>query len=262
MAINITKQTEQYEKDFIELAQSFPSKYNIHTVWQDLITMLACEYSTIPSFSDTKSKMIRRTKMSEEVMAKYTDEEFNRFDQMCGIILDAIRGNLSHDFLDAVAYKLNIITASTKSTKISTIVSPSIKEAKQQIETKGYFPVVDSSINTGSELLALANTYKKESIDCMNSVLFVGQDTDQTAALTAYIKLTILGYSGRITILKEPTSSTPCDTLTCDTSAMNIWCTPMYLSSSWAQLKAIEELVTTMPDPSLFTVNVHKVKKQ
>ena len=262
MAKNITKQTEQYEKDFIELAQSLTSKHDIHTVWRDLITMFACERSTIPSFSDTKSKMIRRTKMSEEIMAKYADEEFNYFDQIFDIILDAIESNPSYDFLDAVAHKLNIITTSSKSTKISTVVSPSIIEAKQQIATKGYFPVVDSSINTGSELLALANTYKKESINCMNSVLFVGQDTDQTAALTAYIKLTILGYSGRITILKEPTSAIPCDTLICDTSAMNIWCTPMYLSPSWAQLKAIEEMVATMPDPSLFTVNVHKVKKQ
>lgn len=89
----------------------------------------------------------------------------------------------------------------------------------EQITKKGFVTVHDCCCGAGALLIALANAARTQGVNYQRNMIFVAQDIDFTAAMMAYVQLSLLGCRGSVTVENSLAPHPP--------AAENIWKLPM-----------------------------------
>jgi hypothetical protein len=88
--------------------------------------------------------------------------------------------------------------------------------------------VNDSCCGAGALLIAFANEAKRQGINYQQSIEFVAQDIDFTAAMMCYIQLSLIGCAGYV-IVGNTLTTPPTEPL----ANQNVWYTPLYFLDVW-----------------------------
>lgn len=228
--------------EFTKLFQSLCHSGNPYSVWQDFILLTACSISNALD----KRNFDKREELYLSIAKKYSAQQLNDFARMLAAVVLSLDRNPEQDFLGQLFMDLHLgndvcgqfFTPYSVAALMSDITIGNLMDT---VKEKGYVTVNDPTCGSGVMLIAAANkarkVLEKENLNFQNHTLLSGQDIDRTAALMAYIQLSLLGVAGYIKVgnsLTEPMSENDTDE--------NYWYTPMYFSDIWQTRRLLGHL--------------------
>lgn len=238
--------SETYKKEFIKLMDKFGYKYSRWNIWNDFLYVSAVALANATTEKDTTWQ--EREDQYLKIINKYTKEERQLLVEMFVQVILAFEDNLEQDFLGELYHMMNLQQNQKGQFFTPYHIAEFMAElniGKEGVEKeltqseKGYISVMDPAVGAGALLVAFANVCRKNKINYQQKILFIAQDIDQTAALMAYIQLSVIGASAIIIVgdsLAKPGFH----------EDNEVWMTPMYalnqwrFSSFWKQSEQIE----------------------
>lgn len=232
-----TKQQKAIYENFSSLA----SRHGHWEVWVDFITMAAC--SLCPS--DHKKHEAEYANIAK----KYTSDELNRFAGMLASTIESLEINPHQDFLGDLfmrfdlgnTWKGQFFTPYHVSICMAKMIAGNLKE---QLKEKAWVSVCDPTVGAGALLIAFAQECLLQEINYQTDVLFVAQDIDRTAAMMAFLQLSLLGCPGYVVVgdsILHPITG-PSLLLPIPHEGQEIWYTPMMATDIWQRRIAWEKL--------------------
>ncbi len=176
-------------------------------------------------------------------------EDIERFPKMFALTVDALEQNPYQDFWGDLfkrfelsnTWKDQFFTPHSICQAISAITAGGLTA---QLEDKPWISVNDPACGAGALLIAFAQECRRQKVDYQQSVLFVAQDIDRTAALMCFIQLSLLGCVGYVVVgdsLLTPTVG-PSVLLPVKQDGQEIWYTPMIYTGIWQYRLALEKI--------------------
>lgn len=228
---------DRYEKEFLGIFRKFSQSHTPWNVWRDFIFLSA----TAISNQVDKRPGVWDKRESEYLLTikRYSKDERFEIPTLLAYVTKSLQDNPAQDFLGRMFMTLELsnhwqgqfFTPYHLSELMAEIsVGGNIEE---RVRRSGYISVSDPACGAGSLIIAFANVCAKHGVDYRNSVLFAGQDVDETVALMCYIQMSLLGCAGYVAVgnsLTEPVKGTPINPVY---KRENLWFTPGYLSQPW-----------------------------
>lgn len=233
-----------YEKWFVEDFEDLCRTGEPWSVWRDFVVSTACAFSN--SIGVNAVDYEKREKEYSECINRLGGVDVPA--KMLSTIAIALTKNPEQDFLGDMFMRLNLgnhwkgqfFTPYSVCRLMSDI---NCGQAIENIKEKGWISVNDCACGAGATLISAANSFKSLDINYQESVLFVAQDIDRTAALMCYIQLSLLGCAGYVVVgdsLCNPLSGHPLFPQTNENH--ELWITPMFSSNIWAMRRAFNFL--------------------
>ena len=192
--------------------------------------------------------------MYKAIMKKYAPDEAEKFHELLMALIEGLDSNPNQDFLGSLYMVLDMgndangqfFTPYSVCQLMSQIDMDVVTET---VDKRGWTSVNDPACGAGATLISFANACVEQGINYQSSILFVGQDIDQTAACMCYLQLSLLGCPGYIIVgntLTSPPAGGEARGLIPATTE-NIWFTPFYFRSEWhsRRLAAVMDKLTT-----------------
>jgi len=184
--------------------------------------MIACSISN----SVDRAMFDQREQLYMHTIEKYTKDELNDVAQLFAIIVNALEDDPEQDFLGDLYSTLDLTNKNLCQVftpyhiaELLAILAHVDKAA--EIAEKGFTAAIDPCCGSGIMLIAAANVARKNDVNYQTQMVFVAQDIDFTAAMMAYIQLSLLGCVGFVGVGNTLTDPNP--------SRENIWNMPMNL---------------------------------
>lgn len=203
-------------------------RHNRWTIWADFVTMAACSLS----MADIERRE-ERERLYRDVSKKYTESELEQFSMMFASVVAGFEENPGQDLLGDLYMRLEL--GNSRNGQFFTpynvcvmMASISAGNLEAEISKKGYISVNDPCCGAGALLIAFANEARRQGINYQQSIEFVAQDIDFTAAMMCYIQLSLLGCSGYV-IIGNTLTTPPTEPL----ENQNVWYTPLYFLDVW-----------------------------
>lgn len=225
------------EKVFLRIFQRLSRRHSPWNVWRGFI------FTSATAISNRVDKRVdvwrKRENKYLSVIKQYDKDERLDIPVLLAYVTKSLQESPAQDFLGRMFMTLELsnhwqgqfFTPYHLSELMAEIsVGGNIEERVRQ---SGYISVSDPACGAGSLIIAFANVCAKHGVDYQNSVLFAGQDVDETAALMCYIQMSLLGCGGYVAVgnsLTEPVKGTPLRPVY---KRENLWFTPGYLSQPW-----------------------------
>jgi type I restriction-modification system DNA methylase subunit len=218
------------QKRFIDLFTNFAYRHNEWQVWRDFVATAACAISNV--FDNTHYD--QREKLYLDVMERYEPKEIEMFPKLLAIVVNALDENPHQDYLGTLFQLFELSNHwrgqfFTPYSVCEMIAKMQMQGLEERINNKGYVSVNDPACGAGALLIAFANAARANGINYQESVFFVAQDIDMTAAMMCYIQLSLIGCPGYVivgdTLKHPPTVPLP--------PGYEVWHTPMYYSNPW-----------------------------
>lgn len=227
-AARVSDFKDDHQKAICKAFYSLSDRHSRHALWSDFITLSACTIGQIDPLRKDE-----RERMYEQVAKSYTPEELDVIAQMFAQIVLGLEENPDQDFLGDLFMKLELsneyrgqfFTPYCVCKMMAEITEPSMGA---EIEQRGFISVNDPACGAGALLVAFANEALSQKVNYQQSVLFVAQDIDFTAAMMCYIQLSLLGCPGYV-IVGNTLTTPPTTPLT----EQNVWYTPFYFMGAW-----------------------------
>lgn len=228
---------DRYEKEFLGIFRKFSQSHAPWNVWRDFIFLSA----TAISNQVDKRPGVWRKRENEYLSAikRYNKDEQFEFPALLAYVTKSLRDNPAQDFLGRMFMTLELSNHWKGQFFTPYHVSELMAEIsigdnlEERIKQSAYISVNDPACGAGSLIIAFANVCTKHGVNYRQSVLFAGQDIDETAALMCYIQMSLLGCAGYVALgnsLTEPVKGTPINPVY---KRENLWFTPGYLSQPW-----------------------------
>jgi len=210
-------------------AQQFHEIFNTlcHTrssgqVWGDFVLMSACSISNAADMTMYE----QRERLYMQTVRNFKRDEVYKIKQLFDLIVDALERETEQDFLGDIYSELGLCSV-RKAQYFTPYIIAKMKaqllfgDLAETIKEKGFASVNEPACGSGVMLIAAANVALAQGINYQQSVVFVAQDIDFTAAMMAYIQLSLLGCVGFVGVGNTLTDPNP--------SRENIWNMPMNL---------------------------------
>lgn len=236
---------DEHQKAICTAFYRLSNTHSRHTLWRDFITMVACSFGQIDP-----AKREERAKMYRDAAEGYTVQEF---EAMCGMLAEITMGldaNPDQDFLGDLFMKLELFNEYagqffTPYNVCKMMGQMTIGDLKAEVNERGYVEVNDPACGAGAQLIAAANEALRQDVNYQQSLLFVAQDIDFTAAMMCYIQLSLLGCPGYV-IVGNTLTTPPTEPL----SNQNVWYTPMLFSEIWQTRALIKRIASITVAPT------------
>lgn len=223
---------------FISLLHS--GRHSKWNVWSDFVAMAACTLS-IADFN----KRGEREQMYADIAKRYTEPEIERFREIFTDLIDAFEDNPEQDLLGELFMMLDL--GNDRNGQFFTpyhvcelMAMINAGDLKTEIAKQGYISVNDPCCGAGALLIAFANEVKRQKINYQQTIEFVAQDVDFTAAMMCYIQLSLLGCAGYV-IVGNTLTTPPTEPLT----NQNVWYTPLYFLDEWHWRRMLKTISRT-----------------
>ena len=217
----ITEKKINHRKNFVKTFEKISYKYAGRSVWYDFVYMCATALSQPIDFrQDREDEYLRK-------INAYGKDEQNLFPEMLGELTFVFEDERFGDILGEIYSSLGMTNAKNGQfftpynvCKMMAAMQTSKERLPAEIEQKGYITVNDPCCGAGALLIAFAEQCMECGVNYQNSILFVAQDIDPTAALMCYVQMALLGMPGYVIIGNTLSNHIP--------EAESIWYTPMY----------------------------------
>lgn len=239
--------SDPHQKEIARLLGTLDGKYNRWQLWNDFVTMSAV---AISNAVDT-AHFEEREKMYLSVVEKYTPDEAEVFSSMLAEVVDGLADNPERDFLGELFMALDLSNDWTGQfftpySVCECMAKMQASDVAERVARNGWVSVCDPAVGAGALLVAFANECLAQKVNYQQSVLFVAQDLDFTAACMCYITLSFLGCPGYVVVgdtLAHPAASYDRKGLIPADNG-NVWYTPMYFSRLWTERRRCAYLDT------------------
>lgn len=218
------------QKRFVDIFNKLTYSRQRWQIWGDFVTLAACSFSNVLDAEHREE----REALYMMTVKQYERDEIDLFPQLLAVTVEALERNPDQDFLGALFQLLDLGNHwkgqfFTPFSVCRMMAKISLGDAKEQVEEKGYISVNDPACGAGALLIAAATEFKEMGVDYQQHVEFIGQDIDFTAAMMAYLQISLTGCPGYIivgdTLAHPPTVPLP--------EGYQVWYTPMYFSKVW-----------------------------
>lgn len=229
------------QKEIYKRFQNLSERQSRWSVWSDFITLSACSLCV----SDREE----HEREYAGIAKKYTPEEMEQFSQMLAFTIDALECNPDQDFLGDLfmrfdlsnTWKGQFFTPYEVCKAMSAVTAGNLQE---QLKEQSWVSVNDPACGAGALLIAFAQECLRQKVNYQQSVLFVAQDIDKTAALMCFVQLSLLGCPGYIVVgdsISNPAVGAA-PILPVKQDGQEIWYTPMMYTNTWQWRIAIEKM--------------------
>lgn len=237
---NIRLDTMQ-QKEIYERFRCLSDKYGRWEVWVDFITLSACSLCA--------SDRAAREQEYAEVAKRYTEDDIKQFAQMLALTVEALEHNPDQDFLGDLFMRFDLSNTwkgqfFTPYCVCRAMSAMTIGDLSSQLKTKSWVSVNDPACGAGALLIAFAQECLRQKVNYQQSVLFVAQDIDRTAALMCFVQLSLLGCPGYVVVgdtILHPTVG-PSELLPIKQTGQEIWYTPMLYTDIWQWRITVERI--------------------
>lgn len=198
----MTNKTERsYTQQFHSIFSCLCSSRGCANVWDDFILMSACSISN----ATDKSNFDQREEMYMRVCKQYTSDELTKITELFALTTLALEENPEQDFLGEIYAHLGFCNIRkgqvfTPYDIAKLMALTTCDNLVQQINETGFASINDPACGAGVMLIAVANVARQQGINYQDSIVFVAQDIDFTAAMMCYIQLALLGCVGYVSI--------------------------------------------------------------
>lgn len=232
---------DNHQKTIAKIFDVLTYRHSRWTVWADFVTMAACSLSLLDV-----NRREERSRLYDDTGKRYNAAELELHGEMFGEVIQALTDDPNQDFLGELFMALEL--GNDAQGQFFTPYSVCQMMARMQgadiaarVQDDGYITVNDPAVGAGAQLVAFANECLAQGINYQESVLFVGQDIDYTAAMMCYMQLSLLGCPGYV-IVGDTLSAPPTEPIR---RAQNIWFTPMYYRDIWQWRLLLKNLKNT-----------------
>ena len=237
---NIRLDTMQ-QKEIYERFRRLSDKYGRWEVWVNFITLSACSLCA--------SDRAMREQEYAEIVRRYTEDDIKQFAQMFALTVEALERNPDQDFLGDLFMRFDLSNTwkgqfFTPYSICEAMSSITAGELTVQLKNKPWISVNDPACGAGALLIAFAQECVRQKVNYQQSVLFIAQDIDRTAALMCFVQLSLLGCAGYVVVgdsLLNPTVG-PSVLLPVKQDGQEIWYTPMMCTEIWQYRLALEKI--------------------
>lgn len=228
---------DRYEKEFLGIFRKLSQRHSAWNVWRDFIFLSA----TAISNQVDKRPGVWHKRENEYLLTvkRYDKDERSDIPTLLALTTKSLQDNPAQDFLGQLFMTLELSNHWKGQFFTPYYLSELMAEIsigcnlEERIKQSGYISVNDPACGAGSMIIAFANVCTKHGVDYRQSVLFAGQDIDETAALMCYIQMGLLNCAGYVAVgnsLTEPVGGTPLNPVY---KRDKLWFTPGYLSQPW-----------------------------
>ena len=205
-------------------------------VWNDFVNIGAI------MIANSMSSPQRATREQDylAIIKKYDVSGQTALTQLIASVINTLEENPWQDFLGDMFMRLNLGSNwggqfFTPYTIAQLTAQLQMDNIETKIEKEGWVAVNDSTCGAGALLIGYAEACKKAGINYQEHIWFVAQDIDRTAALMCYIQLSLLGCPGYVVIADTLAGPLPTGPILLPPPKENIWITPFFHSSAWAE---------------------------
>lgn len=229
MAIALKSQYTEIVKMFNILR----GKYQLWEIWQDAITLYACEISNAV---DSRYREEREAQYMR-IIRKYSRHEAAVFPHIFAEIVEQLERDPEQDFLGDLYMQLELGSHwhGQFFTPYSVCQAMAEINFKQEItEASEVKPVTvcDPACGGGATLIAAAHAFRRSirqtGLNPQHYLCIFAQDISPVVAMMCYVQISLQGYAGKIKI-----GDTLLHPLTDMDNGADIWYTPMWFSPIW-----------------------------
>lgn len=206
---------------------SLRGTHDLWTIWCDFIqivaTMLSNAVDKRPSVWQEREDAYLRT------IKHYKRHEIDLFIQAYAQTVDALSVEQPGDVLGQVYMQLELGNKwrgqfFTPDSLCQIMATLTLKDAKQQIQERGYITYHEPAIGGGAMVIGAVNALRKQDINPQQLLHVTGIDVDIKSVHMAYIQLSLLGIPA---ILVHGNALT--------LEEYSHWYTPMHIMGGWTQ---------------------------
>ena len=216
-------------------------RYGKWETWSDFIRLSACSLCV--------SDRDEREREYADTIKRYRQEDIERFPRMFALTVDALEQNPYQDFLGDLFMRFDLSNTwkgqfFTPYSICEAMSSITAGDLTVQLKNKPWISVNDPACGAGALLIAFAQECRRQKVNYQQSVLFVAQDIDRTAALMCFVQLSLLGCAGYVVVGDSILSPTvgPSVLLPVKQDGQEIWYTPMMCTEIWQYRLALEKI--------------------
>lgn len=181
------------KENMIKLFNDFDKKYDINTVFSDFLEINAIAISN----SVDKTDFDKKEERYKQIVKNYTKDEVKVFARIFAELVLELEDNPS-DVLGDLFFKFKL-----NDSKKGQVFTPlhiakmmaafTLKDAKKNIEEKGYVSLLEPSCGSGVNVIGCALYLKDIGINYQNHLFVEATDIDLRCTLMTYIQLSLLG---------------------------------------------------------------------
>lgn len=235
---NIRLDTAQ-QKEIYECFQHLSERYGRWEIWADFITLSACSLCALD----------RKEQEYAEIIKRYKPDDIRWFSRMLAFTVEALECNPDQDFLGDLFMRFGLSNTwkgqfFTPYGICKAISKMTVGDLGAQMKTRPWISVNDPACGAGALLIAFAQECLQQKINYQQSVLFVAQDIDRTAALMCFVQLSLLGCPGYVVVgdtILNPILG-PSTLLPVKQEGQEIWYTPMMYTDIWQYRLVMEKI--------------------
>lgn len=190
-----------HDKDFDKLISTF-DRHQKWRVFADFVVM-AAQAMRAPFLKLTDPPLYE----SEErrylsIVGRYSKDEARHFAEAFAIVVDALEADMAQDFLGSAFMRLELSSHwhGQFFTPMSVCKMMGRLTVSPEIPERGYFTAMDPAVGAGAMLIALADSLREKEMDPGRVMYFHAVDIDETAAMMAYVQLSLIGLAGAVFI--------------------------------------------------------------
>ena len=220
---------DKHEKEFLGIFQKLSQRHSAWNVWHDFIFLSATALSN--QIDKRPGIWHKRENEYLRIIKRYDKNEQSDIPTLLALATASLQDNPAQDFLGRLFMALELsnhwkgqfFTPYDVADMMTRVTVGDGSVLKEKIRQNGFVSACDPTCGSGVMFIAFANRCRELGIDPSKDVLLIGEDIDETAALTCYIQLCLLGCVGSVTIgdaLAEPVYAT---------IEERTWVTPAYM---------------------------------
>lgn len=237
---NIRLETTQ-QKEIYNDFRYLSDRYGKWETWADFIRLSACSLCL--------SNREEKEREYADAIRRYQQEDIERFSRMLALTIDALEQNPNQDFLGDLFMRFDLSNTwkgqfFTPYNVCEAIAEMTAEDLADQLKNKPWVSINDPACGAGALLIAFAQECRRQKVNYQQSVLFVAQDVDRTAALMCFIQLSLLGCAGYVVVgnsLLNPIVG-PSVLLPAKQDGQEIWYMPMMYTDMWQYRLALEKI--------------------
>lgn len=222
-------------REFVKAFNAICNWNNGWERWNDTMSLFAIE------ISNTVDLINREEREAEyiRIRQKYSEKEFERFQEVFQILIDSLERNPFQDFLGTMYMELDMGSKThgqnfTPFGVCQAMANIAMPEAviRERLEKRGWIAINDCACGAGATLIAAAERLYQLGINYQQKAMFVAGDIDTTVGKMCYVQLSLLGCPGRVRLGDSLANPEVGDVLIGERGP-NTWRTPMFYSDIW-----------------------------
>lgn len=188
-------------EEIVKIITSMSGKYAPSLIFEDFVKMVAISLSNSTDIIHTKVWESRESQY-KSIISKYTDEEFNNFVKILGILVNLFDEEI-YDYLGEIYMKCEMgnsrtgqfFTPFNLSELTAKLSIDNLEEIKQ---TDDIITLNEPTCGGGGLILAYLKILKDNNINYQKRVKIVAQDLDFRSVYMTYIQLSLIGARAKV----------------------------------------------------------------